>query len=154
VKLKGQELDFIRARNAIVVGSLTDRQKIAQLRRLEIEHCRQLAKRPLLQLEIKRRIAETLLVMSISRRHRIASCRARLNSLRKLGFSNIEQKAHYHLIYARTALEQGHLQIALNTASGMVLELKRSLRRRRSLLGRELLGHFEQMSSRTIKASS
>lgn len=150
MKLKGKERDFATARDTIVASSLTDRQKVAALRGLEVEHCRKLPKQPRLQLEVKRRIAETLLDMSISRGCKIASCRARLNSLKKLGFTNIDQKAHYHLIYARRALEQGHVQIALNTASRMILELRRSLRSRRSLLGRELLGHFKRLSNHAI----
>jgi hypothetical protein len=149
VKLKGVELEFVKARTAVIVRPATDRQKIAQLRRVENEYCRRLANEPRLKLEVKRRIAETLLDMSISRGRRIASCRARLNALAKLGFTNIEQKAHYHLMYARAALERGHPQIAFNLATRMVLELRRSLRHRRSLLSRELLGHFEQLVTRT-----
>ena len=149
--LKNKERDFVRARAAIVSGSLTDRQKIARLHRLEAQHCGMLAKQPRLQLEVKRRIAETLLDMSISRGRKIASCRVRLKSLERLGFTNIEEKAHYHLIYARTALQQEHRRIALNTANKMVLELRHSLSKRRSLLGRELLGHFEQLVNRATK---
>jgi hypothetical protein len=150
-KLRAKELDFVKARDAIVVSSLTDRQKMAALCRLEVEHCRRLAKQPRLQREVKRRIAETLFDMSVWRGLTIASCRARLNSLARLGFTNIEQKGHWHLIYARLALAQGHPRIALNAATGMVLELRHSLTRRRSLLGRELLGHLEQLSKRAIK---
>jgi len=71
----------------------------------------------------------------------------RFNALAKLGFTDIEQKGHYHLIYARAALERGHYRIADNLASKMILELRRSFPRRRSLLGRELLGHFEQLAT-------
>jgi hypothetical protein len=147
--MKGVELEFVKARTAILVDPATDREKVAQLRRVENEYCRRLADEPRLRLEVKRRIAETLLDRSISRGQRIASCRARFNALAKLGFTNIEQKAHYHLMYARAALERGHPQIAFNLATRMVLDLRRSLRHRRSLLGRELLGHFEQLATRT-----
>jgi hypothetical protein len=150
VKLKGVELEFVEARTAVIVGSGTDRQRIAQLRRVEDEYCRRLANEPRLKLEVERRIAETLLDMSISRGRRIANCRARLNALAKLGFANIEQKAHWHLMYARAALERGHPQTASNIATGMVIELRRSLRHRRSLLGCELLGHFEQLATRSL----
>ena len=147
--MKGVELEFVKARTAILAGPATDREKTAQLRRVENEYCRRLANEPRLRLEVKRRIAEMLLDLSISRGQRIASCRARFNALAKLGFTNIEQKAHYHLMYARAALERGHPQIAFNLATRMVLDLRRSLRHRRSLLGRELLGHFEQLATRT-----
>ena len=148
VKLKGIEFEFVKARTAIALGPGTQRQKIAQLRRIEGEFCRRLAQKPRLKLEVKRRIAETLLDMSISRGQTLASCRARFNALAKLGFTDIEQKAHYHLYYARAALERGHPRIAYDLTSRMILELRRSLRRRRSLLGRELLRHFEQLQQR------
>jgi hypothetical protein len=153
VKLKGIELEFAKARNAIIVGPATDRRKIAQLRRMENKYCRKLADEPRLKLELKRRIAETLLEMSLCRGRRIASCRARLNALARLGFTDIERKARYHLLYARAALERGHSQIAFDVASRMVLEVRRSLRNRRSLLGRELLGHLERLATRASKVT-
>jgi hypothetical protein len=146
VKLKGIELEFMRARSGVIVARATDRQKMLQLRRIEDDFCRRLANEPRFKLEVKRRIAETLLDLSISRGRSIATCRTRLKALTELGFSDIEQKAHHHLMYARAALERGHPQIACTLANRMVQELRRSLNRRRSLLGRELLGHFERLA--------
>jgi hypothetical protein len=146
VKLKGIQHEFVKARTAAFLASATQRQKIARLSQIEDEYCRKLANRPKLKVEVKRRIAETLLDMSISRGRSLATCRVRFNALAKLGFTDIEQKAHYHLIYGRAALERGHHHIADHVASKMILELRRSLRRRRSLLGRELLGHFERLA--------
>lgn len=150
MKLKGLELDFVKAKDAIDASQRTDRQKIARLHRLEEEYCYRLAKRPRFALEVKRRIAETLLRMSVTHGRSVATCRARLKSLSKLGFTNIEMKAHYHLIYARAALRQGHRQIAFETATRLAFELKRSLPHRRSLLGRELLGNFEELVRITL----
>ena len=116
MNLKGVELEFVKARTAVMMGPATDRQKIAQLRGVEHEYCHRLASKPRLKLEVKRRIAENLLDMGISRGRSIATCRARLNALTKLGFTDIEQKAHYHLMYARTALERGHRQMAFRLA--------------------------------------
>lgn len=130
---------------------------MSQLRRLEIEVCRGLARQPRLQLEVKRRIAESLLDMSIaeslldmsiSGRRRITTCRSKLRRLAKLGFTDIEQKAHYHFIYARFALEEGHPKIASKVARDMILELRIHLSRRRSLLGRSLLNSLEQLTER------
>jgi hypothetical protein len=148
MRLKGIEREFVKAHTAIIVGPGTDRQKMAQLRRIENDFSRRLAYKPRLKLEMKRRIAETLLDISISRRRSIAFCRARLNSLTKLGFTNIERKAHWHLIYARTALERGHRRTASELVTRMVRELRSSLWQRRSLLGRELLSHLEQLQAR------
>jgi len=63
-----------------------------------------------------------------------------------VGFTDIEQKAHYYLIYGRAALERGHPQIADNLARRMIRELRRSLRHRRSILGRRLLGQLERLA--------
>ena len=153
MNLKGIEYEFVKERTAVFMASATERQKIARLRRIEDEYCRKVADKPSLKREVKRRIAETLLDMSISRKRSFTTCRARFNALAKLGFTDIEQKAHYHLIYARTALERGHRQIADNLANKMIFELRRSLRRRRSLLGRELLGHFEQLATHASRVA-
>jgi len=148
VKLKRIEFNFLKARTAVIVGAGTQRQKIALLRRIEDEFCHRLSHKPRLKLEVKRRIAETLLDMSISRGQTLATCRARFKALAKLGFTDVEQKGHYFLIYARAALERGHPRIAANVTNSMIRELRRSLRRRRSLLGRQLLDLFEQLECR------
>lgn len=146
MNLKHIESEFVKARTAVFMAAGTERQKIAQLRRIESEYCRKLANEPRLKRELKRRIAETLLDMSISRGRSLKICRVRFNALAKVGFTDIEQKAHYYLYYGRAALERGHPQIADNLASRMIRELRNSLRHRRSILGRQLLGHLERLS--------
>jgi hypothetical protein len=150
--MKSMEREFVKAKNAILMGSTTDRRKIALLRRLEDAHCRRLAKDAHLRLEVKRRIAESLLNMSIFGGRNIATCRKRFNALFELGFTNIEQKAHFHLIYARAAIKQGHPQMASTLAAKMILELRRSLRRQRSLLDRQYLSHFERLAANASNA--
>jgi len=145
VNLKHIESEFVRARTAVFMAQGTERQKIARLRRIESEYCRKLASEPRLKLEVKRRIAETLLDMSISRGRSLKTCRVRFNALLKVGFTDVQQKAHYYLIYGRAALERGHPQIADNLARSMIGEL-RHWRHRRSILGRQLLGHFERLA--------
>lgn len=73
VKLKGIEFEFVKARTAVFMSAATQRQKVAQLRRIEGEFCRRLAHQPRLKLEVRRRIAETLLDMSISRGQTLAT---------------------------------------------------------------------------------
>jgi len=149
VKLKGIESEFVKARTAVFMGVATQRQKVAQLRRIENEFCRRLAHKPLLKLEVKRRIAEMLLDMSISRGQTHATCRVRFNALAKLGYTDTEQKAHHFLIYARAAFDKGHPRISANLTRAMILELQRSLRRRpRNPLARQLLRLFEQLECR------
>ena len=82
MNLKGIEYEFAKARTAVFTASASDRQKIARLRRIELEFCRKLADKPSLKLEVKRRIAETLLDMSISRRLSFATCCVRFVSVR------------------------------------------------------------------------
>lgn len=151
MNLKHIESDFIKARTAAFMATGTERQKIALLRRIESEYCRKLDSEPRLKLEVKRRIAETLLDMSISRGQSLKTCRVRFNALVKVGFTDIEQKAHYYLIYGRAALERGHPKSADKLARRMIGELRRSLRHRDSILGRQLLGHFGRLAQ---KASS
>jgi len=146
VNLKHIESEFVKARTAVFVATGTERQKIARLRRIESEYCPKLTSEPHLRLEVKRRIAETLLDMSISRGRSLKTCRVRFNALLKVGFTDIEQKAHYYLIYGRAALERVHPQIADNLARRMIRELRRSLRHRRSILGRRLLGQLERLA--------
>ena len=146
MKLKKIEFEFVKARTAVFVSAATQRQKVAQLRRIEDDFCCRLARNPDLKLEVKRRIAETLLDMSISRGQTLATCRARFNTLAKLGYTDTEQKAHYVLIYARAAFDKGHPRIGANLTRAMILELQRSLRHRpRNPLARQLLSLFEQL---------
>lgn len=146
VSLKHIESEFVKARTAVFMATGTERQKIARLRRIENEYCRKLASAPRLKREVKRRIAETLLDMSISRGRSLKTCRVRFNAVLKAGFTDIEQKAHCYLIYGRAALERGHPQIADNLARRMIHELRRSLSQRRSILARQLLGHLERLA--------
>ena len=117
---------------------------MARLRRIESEYCGKLTSEPHLRLEVKRRIAETLLDMSITRGRSLKTCRMRFNALLKVGFTDIEQKAHYYLIYGRAALERGHPQIADNLARRMIRE------HRRSIIGRQLLGHLERLAHQSL----
>ena len=146
MNLKHIESEFVKARTAVFMATGTERQKIARLRRIETEYCRKLASAPRLKLEVRRRIAETLLDMSISRGRSLKTCRVRFKALLKVGFTDIEQEAHHYLIYGRAALERGHPRIADNLARRMIRDLRRSLRQRRSILGRQLLGHLEQLA--------
>ena len=144
MNLKRIESEFVKARTAVFMATGTERQKMARLRRIESEYCGKLTSEPHLRLEVKRRIAETLLDMSITRGRSLKTCRMRFNALLKVGFTDIEQKAHYYLIYGRAALERGHPQIADNLARRMIRE------HRRSIIGRQLLGHLERLAHQSL----
>jgi hypothetical protein len=85
--------------------------------------------------EVERRIAELLLQQSIRHGCSFKVCRARMNNLRKLGFSNMETKSTYYLLYAKGAMDRGHHNVARRAATRMAEELEHSLRRRKSLAG-------------------
>lgn len=92
------------------------------------------------RLEIRRRIAEALLSQAIVHGCSHATCRAGFNMLADLGFSTMESKAHYCLLYARSALEQGHKRTAHRIAEATYGELSKWLTAHHSLLGKQLLG--------------
>jgi hypothetical protein len=109
------------------------------LRRLEKEYVGQLERYPRFALELKRRIAEKLLEQAILHGCDMSVCRARLSAAARLGFTDVEQSAHYRLLYAKGAFARGHKRVAYRTAKTVAGDLERSLRRRKSLLGKHLL---------------
>jgi len=133
--------EFARAAGfEIVKASSIPYDEVARnFRRLERTYLPHLAEHPSLALEIKRRISEHLLEQAILHGCSQQTCRSRLSVALRLGFTNIEQEAHYRLLYAKGALARGHMQIAKKTASEMVRKLRRSLKKRRSLLGQQCL---------------
>lgn len=112
---------------------------VRNLRRLEREYVAQLEKHPRYARELRRRVAEKLLEQAILHGCNISVCRARLNAATRLGFTDVEQSAHYRLLYAKGAFARGHKQVACRTAKAVASDLERSLRRRKSLLGKHLL---------------
>ena len=113
---------------------------VSNLRRLEREYVGQLEGNPKIATELRRRIAEKLLEQAIFHGCKLSVCRARLNAATRLGFTDVEQSAHYRLLYAKGAFARGHKRVAYRTATAIASDLERSLRGRpRNLLGRQLL---------------
>ncbi len=113
---------------------------VQSLRRLEREYVPQLDGHPKFARELKRRIAEKLLEQAILHGCKLSVCRARLNAAARLGFTDVEQSAHYRLLYAKGAFARGHKRVAYRTAAAIATDLEQSLRRRRkNLLGKHLL---------------
>ena len=78
-------------------------------------------------------------------------CRARLNAAARLGFTDVEQSAHYRLLYAKGAFARGRKRVAYRTATAIVQDLEHSLKKRKSLLAqhlltlaREYVGHIQK----------
>ena len=113
---------------------------VRSLRGLEREYVPQLDGHPKFAKELRRRIAEKLLEQAILHGCKLSVCRARLNAASRLGFTDLEQSAHYRLLYAKGAFARGHKRVAYQTATAIASDLERSLRRRRkNLLGKHLL---------------
>jgi hypothetical protein len=126
-------------------GNVTYMTVVVRLRRLERKALKN-ASNKILAIEMKRRIAEQLLQQAIFHSCSIAACRRRLNTLSELGFTNVGRKAHFHLLYARGALERGHRQIARAIATVTASELERARKRDSGLL-RDLKKSFARLLS-------
>jgi hypothetical protein len=113
---------------------------VSSLRKLEKRYVGQLREHPKFARELRRRIAEKLLEQAILHGCNLSVCRARLNAAVRLGFTDVEQSAHYRLLYAKGALARGHRRVAYRMAAAIAKDLERSLKKRKSLLGKELLG--------------
>jgi len=114
------------------------------LRNLEKDYVKQLRGHPDLSLEIRRRIAEQLLDQAVLRGSNFSVCRARFNAASKLGFTNLEQKAHYHLLYAKGSFARGHKRVANRVAVAIANDLEQSVNKRKSLLAQECLAHTKK----------
>lgn len=106
-------------------------ETVRDLRKLEKRYVERLSSQPELSLEIRRRVAERLLEEAIRSGCSIGVCRAKLKALANLGFAEIEQKAHWYLVYARGALARRHLLAARRIAAELIEELHAALDRRR-----------------------
>jgi hypothetical protein len=136
--MRKKEHAFVRDVTAVLLAakSLSYRSFAARLGRVEGVHIQQLKTTPYFAREVRRRIAELLLLEATQRPCSYEVCRTRMRQLEALGFTDIETKAFHCLMYARAARHDGHFRTAHRVASEMVDELNRSLRRRRSLLAR------------------
>jgi hypothetical protein len=133
--------DFARAVSGEIVRAATISHKefMSRLRDLEKFYVHELEGFPEFALEVKRRVSEQLLEQAIFRRNSLSACRARLNAASRLGFTNIEQRAHCQMLYAQYAFARGNKRVAKRIASALVIELEQSLRKRKSPLAKQCL---------------
>jgi hypothetical protein len=126
------------------VATVSHAEMDRALRNLEKCYVKQLERHPDLALEVRRRIAEQLLDQAVLRGSSLSVCRARLNAASKLGFTNLEKRAHYHLLYAKGAFARGHKRVANRVAVAIANDLEQSLKRRKSLLAQECLAYTKK----------
>jgi hypothetical protein len=125
-------------------ASLSYAQIAQNNRRLERHYLALLGESSEFSLELRRRIAEQLLEQALLRGCTQQVCRSKLNSAMRVGFTNVERQAHYHLLYAKGAFERGHIRAARKIASTMVEELERSLNKRKSILAGQYLARTRE----------
>ena len=77
------------------------------LRLIEHKYVVALADNPALVLEIKRRVAEHLLKLSLSHRCPVRVCREKLKANIRLGFSDSWREVHFRILYAQELLLRG-----------------------------------------------
>ncbi len=128
-------LDF----EVIESGKTNYRTTVLRLRRLERLYLSQLTGDSTSALEIRRRIAEQMFEQALLHNCSQSVFRAKLSSMSKLGFSNMERKAHFYLLGGRAFLLQGNVRVARSLASSITRELESSARRPRNPLRKELL---------------
>jgi hypothetical protein len=136
------EHDFAKALALEVAkaGTITYRAVVARLRHLERSYLAMLPAKSADALEVRRRIAEQVFQQALFHDCSRAVCRAKLRALSKLGFTDLERKAHFYLLDARAALSRGDKTLARKTAATMIRELENAPKRGRNDLRKELLG--------------
>jgi hypothetical protein len=134
------ERDFARALDWEIAKSRSRnyRTVAARLRKLERLYVSP-ARESGASVEIRRRIAEQVFQQALSHDCSWTLCRAKFRALCKLGFTNLELKAHFHLLYARAALSRGSSRLAHRTATAMIRELKSGRKHSRNPLRKELM---------------
>jgi hypothetical protein len=126
-------------------ASLPYRVVVRNFRNVERYFPRQLRGNARHALEAKRRVAKHLLEQAILHGCAQRTCTSRLKAAARLGFTNIEQEAHFRYLYARGALARGHRGIARKTTSEMIGKLERSLRKGKSLPAQQCLDLFQKL---------
>ena len=104
-------------------------ESINILRQIEAKRVAQLSNHPELALELRRRTAELSLEQALLHGCSLRQCRKWLARAEELGWSIIDQKLHFHLIYARGMIARGHYRTAGIFAKRCIADIKQELGR-------------------------
>jgi len=99
------------------------------LRGIEAEYVAQLSNYPGFALELRRRTAERTLEQALIHGCTLPQCRKKLARAEELGWSIIDQKLHFHLIYARGMVARSHYRTAKAIANRCIADDKQELAR-------------------------
>jgi hypothetical protein len=112
----------------------------------------QLSNHPEFALELRRRTAERTLEQALIHGGTLPQCRKKLAHAEDLGWSIIDQKLHFHLIYARGMVARGHHRTAKAIAKRCIADVKEEFerierlpRRRRRKYFLDWLGYFNEI---------
>jgi len=93
-------------------------------------HYVELETKPFLILETKRRVAEWTLMAATDKRCPYETCRAQLDHLFQLGFTNLQTKATMCIIFARFCRATRHAREGIELLEPVVEELQSELNRK------------------------
>lgn len=132
-------------------SSISYSQVVRNLRSLERDYVKKLKAHPEFALEIRRRIAESVLDQALLHGCNLSICRAKLSNASRLGWTDIGRKAHFHLVYARVALASGHKRVARRVAFAMVKEIQNMLDEPKNGLSRSGRKFYGELLARTVE---
>jgi hypothetical protein len=145
-KLNSVERDFIRSFNQlfVVAPTMPFEEVTHRMRALERHYLSLLENFPDFALEIRRRMAEMDLELSLlSFQRSLAVCRNKLQRLARLGYQDVERKAHFEILFVRGAIVRGHKRVAKRHATQVAEELRAELKKRKSSLAEHCLAIIE-----------
>jgi hypothetical protein len=125
----GREFGHTLSWSAARSSKLTYAEAIRDLRSIENEYVQRLAAYPEFALEARRRIAERALEQTLIHGCAQPQCRRKLAFSEELGWSTIDRKLHFHLIYARGMVARGHYPTAIAIAKRFIAHINRELER-------------------------
>lgn len=128
---------------------------IRKFRYLEKTYVSQLYDYPELALEIRRRVAEMLLDLTLVHGCKLPTCRATLKKLERLGWSEWDRKLHFQLLYARGTFARGHSGVAKKIAREAAAEIQArldELEKRTNRRGRKYLTDLLDLMTQVLDA--
>jgi hypothetical protein len=138
-------------------------KSLSILRRIEAEHVVRL---PNLNhreftLELRRRTSELMVEQALIHGCSLTECRKKLAIAEGLGWSLIDRKLHFHLLYARGMVARGHYRTATAISNRCIADVKQELQRIEQLPRRrgrkyfmEWLNHFSQVLDQVRESNS
>lgn len=138
---------FARQVSGVLVESSTKQylDLVREYRRIEREYVERCADNRSAALDLRRRTAEMIFSAGIERRCSLSTSRRRFRELCRLGFTDVERKTEFYLIYSRRLLRYGRARAALRLLRQIQSELGRRLQTKQSRLGRDLLQLVDQL---------